>query len=108
MTEKQDVGRDSFFFWSGHAREGRERDVAELLNKMVRAAAAQPGCLHVNLFQSIRDRRRFMVQSHWRDASFFESYVKSAAFTTTVDRLQPMLVEPGNLTSMYCIGSLDA
>jgi len=61
-----------FIFARFHAREGQEEAVAATLREQVPAARAEPGCLAIAAFRSVRDPRLFWIHSRWSDEAAFE------------------------------------
>ena len=56
-----------FIFARFHAREGEEAAVAAALRDVVLPTRAEPGCLAINAFRSVRDPRLFYIHSRWVD-----------------------------------------
>ena len=56
--------------------------------------AAQPGCLHLALWQDTRYPNVFTTHSHWDDADALDAYRRSDLFRTTWARTKPLFAAP--------------
>ena len=65
-----------FIFARFHAREGDEAAVAAALRDVVVPTRAEPGCLAINAFRSVRDPRLFYIHSRWIDETAFDIHAE--------------------------------
>jgi len=93
-----------FIFARFHARPGREGAVADTLRDVLAPAREEPGCLSIHAFRSIRDRRLFYVHSRWKDEAAFESHAGLPHTLRFVDRVQPLIDHPLDVTRAERIG----
>jgi quinol monooxygenase YgiN len=61
-----------------HARSGQEEAVAAAIGEVIPPTRAEPGCLGINAYRSIRDPRLFYINSRWRDEAAFELHAAEA------------------------------
>jgi len=57
-----------------YARPGQEPAVIAAMRDVSGPTRAEPGCLELHYYQSIRDRRLFYVHSRWTDEAAFERH----------------------------------
>ena len=62
-----------FIFARFHARPGNEAAVAEAILENVPPSRAEPGCLNIHAYRSIRDPRLFYIHSRWKDEAVTRS-----------------------------------
>ena len=63
-----------FIFARFHARPGDESAVAEAILENMPPSRAEPGCLNIHAYRSIRDPRLFYIHSRWKDETAFEEH----------------------------------
>jgi quinol monooxygenase YgiN len=61
-----------------HARAGQEEAVAAAIGEVIAPTRAEPGCLGINAYRSVRDPRLFYINSRWRDEAAFELHAAEA------------------------------
>ena len=49
------------------AKPGCEAEVAAALREVQAPTRAEPGCLEIHLYRSVKDSRLFYIHSRWRD-----------------------------------------
>jgi quinol monooxygenase YgiN len=79
-----------FIFARFHAREGSEAAIAAALREVVVPTRAEPGCLAIDAFRSVRDPRLFYIHSRWIDERAFDIHAAlphTAAFLKRVEAL---------------------
>lgn len=54
----------------------REEQLREELLRVVGATRAEPGCLRIHLYQSIRGPLAFYIHSEWTDEAAFDAHSK--------------------------------
>lgn len=65
---------DVYIFARFHAKAGQERAVENALAAVVPPSRAEAGCLEIQAFRSLRDRRLFFIHSRWKDEAAFERH----------------------------------
>src|SRR5947209_8228353 len=77
-----------FIFARFDAREGHEAAVAAALSEQVAAVRAEPGCLAIAAYRSVRDPRLFWIHSRWIDEAAFEIHAELPRTQRFVERAQ--------------------
>ncbi len=83
-----------FIFARFHSREGQEADVAAALSDVVGSTRAEPGCLAIGAYRSIRDPRLFWIHSRWIDEAAFEAHAELPHTLRFLERIQPLIDHP--------------
>jgi quinol monooxygenase YgiN len=71
-------------------RPGKAEEFREELLRVVTQSRAEPGCLGMRAFESVRDPRLFAIHSEWVDEAAFEHHSTlphTAAFLEAAERL---------------------
>jgi quinol monooxygenase YgiN len=93
-----------FIFARFHARAGAEGAVAEALRDVVVPTRGEPGCLGIHAFRSTRNPRLFYIHSGWKDASAFEHHAGLPHTVRFVERVEPLIDHPLDVTRAEQIG----
>ena len=83
-----------FIFARFHAYDGREGAVEEVLREVAGPSRTEPGCLGLQVFRSVRDRRLFYVHSRWQDEAAFEIHAELPHTVRFLERVQPLIDHP--------------
>jgi quinol monooxygenase YgiN len=83
-----------FIFARFRAREGDEAAVAAALRDVVVPTRAEPGCLAINAFRSIRDPRLFHLHSRWIDETAFDMHAELPHTVAFLNRVEPLIDHP--------------
>lgn len=78
-------------FASFHARPGEEAAVAEAIARVIPQTRAEPGCLQIEGYASIRDPRLFHIHSIWTDEAAFETHAALPHTTAFLGRVRPLI-----------------
>jgi len=87
-----------------HARPGSEDALAEVLLDVLAPSRAEPGCLGIHAFRSIRDPRLFYIHSRWKDEAAFETHASLPHTVRFVERVEPLIGYPLEVTLAEQIG----
>jgi quinol monooxygenase YgiN len=71
-------------------RPGCEAAFREVLLRVLEPSRAEPGCLAMQAFASLREPRDFAIHSVWRDEAAFETHSQqphTVAFVAAAERL---------------------
>lgn len=79
-----------FIFARFHAREGHEEAVAAALRDVVVPTRAEPGCLAINAFRSIRDPSLFHLHSRWTEETAFDIHAELPHRRKASDTVRPI------------------
>jgi len=87
-----------FVFARFHAHPGNESAVAEAIMENLPPSRAEPGCLDIHAFRSIRDPRLFCIHSRWKDEAAFEVHAGLPHTVRLLERVQPLIDHPLDVT----------
>ena len=93
-----------FIFARFRARAGHEAAVEEALREVVPPSRAEPGCVSIHAFRSIRDRQLFYIHSRWKDEAAFETHAGLPHTTRFIARVEPLLDHALDVTRAERIG----
>ena len=57
-------------------REGKEGEFREALRQVIEPTRAEPGCLAIHVFESLRARFVFAIHSEWVDEAAFDLHAR--------------------------------
>jgi quinol monooxygenase YgiN len=80
-----------FIFARFHAREGQQGAVEAALREEVPQARAEPGCLAINAYRSMRDPRLFFIHSRWTDETAFDTHAEMDHTVYFIRRIEPLI-----------------
>jgi quinol monooxygenase YgiN len=83
-----------YIFARFHARPGMENAVAEALLEVAAPSRAEPGCISLQDFQSIRDPRLFFVYSRWKDEAAFELHAQLPHTVRFLEKIERLIDHP--------------
>ena len=92
-----------FIFARFHAIEGQEKALATALSVQVPKARAEPGCLAIAAYRSVRNPRLFWIHSRWVDESAFEVHAELPNTARFVERVEKLIDHPFDATRTYVI-----
>lgn len=95
---------DLFIFARFHARPGNEELVAAAVRAVVGPTRAEPGCLGIHAFRSLRDPRLFYIHSRWRDEAAFELHAELPHTVQFIRRVEPLIDHPLDVVRTEQIG----
>jgi quinol monooxygenase YgiN len=93
-----------FIFARFHARPGNEGAVAEAILDNLAPSRGESGCLNIHAFRSTRDPQLFYIHSRWRDEAAFENHAVLPHTLRFLDRVQPLIDHPLDVTRAGQIG----
>ena len=74
-----------------HAREGQAQALAAAIAWVVPQTRAEPACLAIDGYRSIRDPRLFHIHSVWTDEAAFEVHAGLPHTVAFLDRVRPLI-----------------
>jgi quinol monooxygenase YgiN len=77
-----------------HAREGEESAVEDALREVCGPSRAEPGCLSLHIFRSMRDPRLFFIHSRWVDEAAFQLHGQLPHTLRFLQRVDALLDQP--------------
>jgi quinol monooxygenase YgiN len=96
-----------FIFARFHAREGNEAAVAAALRDVVVPSRAEPGCLAINAFRSIRDPRLFYIHSRWIDGTAFDIHAELPHTLAFLRQVEALIDHPLEVTRTTPLDGAD-
>lgn len=87
-----------FIFARFHARPGHEAGVADTLRDVIGPSSAEPGCLSIQAFRSIRDPQLFYIHSSWKDEAAFDHHAGLPHTIRFVERVGRLIDHPLEVT----------
>jgi quinol monooxygenase YgiN len=93
-----DNSTELFIFARFHARQGEDDAVAVAMRDMLGPVRAEPGCLAIDVFRSLRDVRLFYIHSRWVDEAAFEIHARLPHTARFLERVQPLIDHPLDVT----------
>ncbi len=93
-----------FIFARFHARSGREDAVAQAVLEVIVPSRAEPGCLTIHAFRSLRDPQLFYIHSRWRDETAFELHATLPHTVRFLKRVEPLIDHSLDVNRMEQIG----
>lgn len=89
------------------AYDGSEQALANAMSAMLGPVRAEPGCLHIEAFRSIRDARLFFVHSRWGDEAAFDPHVSRPHTLQFVRQVQPMIEHALDVARVRPLSAFD-
>ncbi len=80
-----------YIFARFHARDGRAAALAAALRAVLAPTRAEPGCLAINAFRSLRDPSLFYVHSRWTDEAAFDIHAELPHTLAFMQRVEPLI-----------------
>jgi quinol monooxygenase YgiN len=81
---------------------GRRPELVDLLERVEREAAAQPGCRRYTFAATLADPDRFVLVSEWDSQAALDAHYRSGAFARFQFGLEGLLARPSEMT-MYAV-----
>ena len=80
-----------YIFARFRAKPGNESAVEAALRDVVPPTRAEPGCIGINTFRSIRDPRLFYLHSRWVDEAAFDLHATLPHTVRFIETVQPLI-----------------
>ena len=93
-----------FVFARFHARPGNEAAMAEAMLENMPPTRAEPGCLGIQAYRSIRDPQLFFIYSRWVDEAAFETHANLPHTVRFLGRVEPLIDHPLDVNRTVPIG----
>jgi quinol monooxygenase YgiN len=95
---------EQYTFVRLHAREGEEGAVEEALREVTRLSRAEAGCVSIQAFRSMRDRRLFFIHSRWVDEAALQAHAGLAHTVRFLERVDVLVDQPREVARTEMIG----
>jgi quinol monooxygenase YgiN len=83
-----------FIFARFHAQPGKERDVERAVREVLLPSRAEPGCVRIQAFRSVKDRQLFYIHSQWKDEAAFETHAGLAHTVRFLGAMERLVDQP--------------
>lgn len=93
-----------FIFARFHALPGKEATVAQAVLTVIVPTLAEPGCLQIHAFRSLRDPQLFYIHSRWRDEAAFELHATLPHTVRFLEQVEPLIDHPLDVNRTEQIG----
>jgi len=75
-----------------YAKEGKDNEIAAILQTMIPISRAEPGCALYTVNRSVDDPRKFLLYEQYHDKSGYEAHMATDAFKQNIlGKVVPML-----------------
>jgi quinol monooxygenase YgiN len=75
-----------------YTREGKDDEIAAILQQMIPISRAEPGCALYTVNRSVDDPRKFLLYEQYHDKSGYEAHMATDAFKEHIlGKVVPML-----------------
>jgi quinol monooxygenase YgiN len=88
---------EMFLFARFHALPGKEAEVQRAILAVLEPSRAEPGCLDIQAFRSLRDPRLYYIHSRWRDEAAFEIHAALPHTVRFIETVAPLIDHPLDL-----------
>jgi quinol monooxygenase YgiN len=95
---------EMFLFARFHARPDAEHAVRDAILDVVPPSRAEPGCLAIHAFRSLRDPRLFYIHSRWKDEAAFEVHAGLLHTVRFIETVTPLVEDPVDIARTERIG----
>jgi len=94
-----------FIFARFHARQGREARVAAALREVTDKTRAEPGCVAIAFYKSVRDGRQFWIHSRFVDDAAFALHIGMPHTVHFLELVEPLIDHPLDINRTRQIAS---
>jgi quinol monooxygenase YgiN len=81
-----------------HARPGQEDVLVRALRDVVPPSRAEPGCLAISAYRSVRDPLLFWIHSRWVDEAAFDRHAELPHTTRFIAEAEKLIDHPLDIT----------
>jgi quinol monooxygenase YgiN len=75
-----------------YAQEGKDNEIATILEKMIPISRAEPGCALYTVNRSVDDPRKFLLYEQYRGREGYEAHMSTEPFKENIlGKVVPML-----------------
>jgi quinol monooxygenase YgiN len=86
-----------------HAIEGNADALAAELAATAARTRAEPGCLFIEIYQSVRDGRLFFLNSRWRDEAAFDLHAKLPHTIRFIEKVEGLIDHPLDVNRAHAL-----
>lgn len=83
-----------YFIVPFHAQPGSQTEFRDELLRVVPPSRAEPGCLSIRAFESLREPAEFAIHSEWIDEAAFEQHSQMPHTARFVEAAERLLTHP--------------
>lgn len=92
-----------FIFARFHAQPDKQSALEDLLREQVPKTRAEPGCLSIDAYRSVRDPGLFWIHSRWTDEASFEIHADLANTVSFVAAAERLIDHPFDVARSHVI-----
>jgi quinol monooxygenase YgiN len=96
-----------YIFARFHARDGHAAALAATVRAVLAPTRAEPGCIAINAFRSLRDPGLFYIHSRWIDERAFDLHAELPHTRAFVERVEPLIDHPLEALRTILIDAAD-
>ena len=74
-----------------HARSGQAAAVEAAIREVIPPTRAEPACLSIEAFRSVRDPDLFLIHSRWTDEPAFDAHAALPHTVRFLETVQPLI-----------------
>jgi len=83
-----------YIFARFEPRPGKRSELLAAFREVLGPTRAEPGCLGIHLYESVRPPECFFIHSQWIDEPAFDNHVALTHTTSFVNTVEPLLTHP--------------
>jgi quinol monooxygenase YgiN len=83
-----------FIFARIDPKPGFGEEVREELRRVIEPTRAEPGCVRIHFYESIREPLIFFIHSEWTDEAAFDAHVEMPHTRRFVSAVEPLITDP--------------
>ena len=85
------------------AINGKEKDLQDVLLKLIEPTRKEPGCISYILLNNIADQSEYIFFEEWKTEKDLEEHMQSAHFQEAVDLLDGLIASEPEIKQYYLI-----
>jgi len=83
-----------YIFARFEPRPGKTDELREELHRVIEPTRAEPGCVRIQLFETIREPAAFFIHSEWVDEAAFEAHAEMPHVRRFVGAVEELIAHP--------------
>ena len=86
-----------------NALQGKEKDLQDVLIKLIDPTRKEPGCISYILLINISDQTEYTFFEEWKTEKDLEAHMQSAHFQEAVSRIEGLIASEPEIKQYYSI-----
>jgi len=83
-----------FIFARLEPKPGKELQIRDALERVLDPTRAEPGCIRIHIYESVRGALTYFVHSVWIDEAAFDTHIELPHTQRFVAAVEDLLTEP--------------